>query len=461
MKNTGNKEITGIYSGPILPVTLKIAMPMFIGSLVQMLYAVIDTYFVSQIDPSSTALISGTGLMFPIFFFFMTLGQSLAVGVGALTGRMIGEGKIHETRYIMESGFLIAFLIALPLCIAGYVYSWDLIHLLSGRGIGKAAEEVAFTFFRSLLPGLILLLFSHVFIGILQGEGKTGYLAKAMILSTLLNIVLDPILIFGAGLGVAGAGISTSVSIAVSALYIVFVFIRKQSVIPLSCNIFEANKKIMLRIIHIALPNFISMAALNISFLILNKIVCSLDEVSMNAWSLVGRMDQLAFIPSFAIAGATITMISQNYGRNQLDRVRLIYKTNILLGMASVAFVALGYNLIAPFFFPLFTSVKEVLSLAVTQVHVLAFSFIGVAVAIISTASFQATGRPIPAMAITLIRMGLVAVPLVLLLTQIFDMGMKGVWAGLGIGNLFCLPFAWIWASRHLKHLQFRASVTE
>ncbi len=461
MKNTGNKEITGMYSGPILPVTIKIATPMLIGSLVQMLYAVIDTFFVSQINPSSTALISGTGLMFPIFFFFMTTAQSIAVGVGALTGRMIGEGKIYETRAIMESGFLIAFLISLPLFVSGYIYSRDLIQLLSGSGIGKQAEEVAFIFFRTLLPGLILMLFSHVFVGILQGEGKTTLIAKAMIISTLLNIVLDPVLIFWAGLGVAGAGIATSVSIGVSTLYIVFVFIRKKSVIPLSFNIFKASKKIMGQIISTALPNFISMAALNVSFLILNKIVCSLDEASMNALSLVGRMDQLAFIPSFAIAGATITMISQNYGRNQLDRVRLIYKTNILLGISAVALVALGYNLIAPFFFQLFTSVNEVLSMAVTQVHVLAFSFVGVSVAIISTACFQATGRPVPALVITLIRMGLVAIPLALLLTFCFHMGMKGVWTGLGLGNIFCLPFAWIWTLRHLRQLQFRAAVSE
>ena len=461
MNKAVTKEIKGIYNGPILPVTIRIAAPMLIGSLVQMFYAVIDTFFISRIDPASTSLLSGTGLMFPVFFFFMTIGQSIAVGVGALTGRMIGEGRVNETRSIMESGFLIAFLIALPLFVLGHIYTRDLIQLLSGKGIGKEAGEVAFTFFRSLLPGLILMLFSHVFIGILQGEGKTGIIAKSLIISTLLNTLLDPLLIFWAKMGVSGAGTATTISIAVSAVYITAVFIRKQSVIPLAYNIFEASKKVVIEIINTAFPNFISMAALNVSFLILNKLVCSLDEASMNAWSLVGRMDQIAFIPSFAIAGATITMISQNYGRNQLERVRQIYKTNILLGISAVAVVVLGYNLAAPFFFRLFTSVNEVLALAVTQVHVLAFTYTGVSVAIISTASFQATGKPIPAMVITLIRMGLIAIPLALLLTVYFNMEMKGVWTGLGLGNLFCLPFAWIWTSRHLRQLEFRTVIAD
>ena len=456
MKTPSPTKIKGMFDGPILPVTLKIGTPILIGSLVQLLYAMIDTYFISRIDPSSTALLSGTGLMFPIFFFFMALGQSLSVGISSLTGRMIGENRSEETRFIMESGLLISWIVAIPALGLGYLYSHELIDLLAGNKIGAEAHQVGFLFFRSLLPGLGLMLFSPVFMGLLQGEGKTGTIAKAMITSTLSNIILDPIFIFGFGWGVSGAGIATSLSILISALYILSAFLRGKSSVRLALNCFEAKSGIVLEILKTALPNFISMAALNISFIILNKIVSSISETHMNAWSLVARMDQVMLIPAFAIAGATITMISQNYGKNQMDRVFQIYKTNILFGISVVGCISFGYMLSAPFFFRLFSSLREVIDLAVHQVHFLAFTFTGICAAIVSTASFQATGRPAPALVITLVRMGLIAIPTSFLLTWTLHMGIQGVWTGLGLGNLLCLPLAILWTSRHLKNLEFR-----
>ena len=454
------KEIEGMYEGPILPLTLKIGTPILIGSIVQLLYAIIDTFFVSRINPHSTALMAGTGLMFPIFFFFMAIGQSLSVGISSLTGRIIGEGRTDEAKYIMESGLLISWILCIPAIGLCYFFGNDLVSLLSGKGIGKEAHEVSFVFLRSLLPGLALMLFSPVFMGILQGEGKTGTIAKAMIISTLLNIGLDPLLIFYFHLGVAGAGIATTLAILVSGIYILSAFLRKESCLPLALNHLEARLSVIKGIVKIALPNFISMAALNISFIFLNKIVSSISETCMNAWTLVARMDQIVLIPSFAIAGATITMIAQNYGRNRLERIQQIYRTNLKLGVAVVALIAAAYMITAPVFFGLFTALAEVVTLATRQVHVLAFTFIGVSAAIVSTASFQATGRPAPALVITLIRMGLIAIPLTLCLTWIGGMGIKGVWTGLGAGNLLCLPFAFLWTSRHLRNLKFSAALS-
>jgi Na+-driven multidrug efflux pump len=201
------------------------------------------------------------------------------------------------------------------------------------------------------------------------------------------------------------------------------------------------------------------MASLSISFMILNKIVGTIGQTSMNAWTLAGRMDQMVLIPSFAVSGATIPICAQNYGRGLLDRVRNAYKRNIVVGLCMVGCAAIAYNILAPWLFRAFSDVPEVISAAVRQVRIVSWSFLGVSAAIISSAAFQATGRPLPALALTVLRVGVISIPLALLLVFRFNMGMLGVWVGLATGNSIMLPLAFSAAWLHLKKLQFKPTV--
>jgi putative MATE family efflux protein len=448
-----SKEIPGMFDGPIVPLTIRIATPMLIGQIVQLLYMVIDTIFIARIDPSSTALLSGTGLAFPLFFLFMAIGMSINVGVSSLIGRIIGENRREVAPNILASGLLIALAIAVPVLGAGYPFGSAIFHILAGSKLSEQAIGYGLQFYYFLLPGLALMLTSQVFIGMLQGEGRTDTMAKAMVASTVFNIILDPVFIFGLHMGVAGAGLATTVSIIIAMVYAVIMLKSGGSHLPLTFNIIKSQIHFLREIVRIGFPNFLSMASMSFSFMILNKLVSGIGQTEMNGWTLVGRMDQIVLIPSFAISGATISMIAQNFGRGNLDRVRAIYRTNVRLGVTVVAAVALTYILTSGLFFPFFSTVKEVVGAAVRQVHYIAFTFIGVSAAIISTAAFQATGKPLPALALSLLRIGLIAIPTAAILTLVFHWGMLGVFAGLMIGNLSSLPIAYVWTRRHLKRL--------
>lgn len=447
------KEIKGMFDGPIAPLTFRLAMPMLIGQVVQMLYAVIDTIFIARIDPSSTAIISGTGLAFPLFFLVMALGISISVGVSSLTGRIIGANQYEEAPRVLASGLLISIVIAAPAIVLGYLFGHSFLHLLAGNKLSDEAINYGLQFFTWLLPGFGLMLVSQAFLGMLQGEGRTDTMAKAMVASTVLNIVLDPVFIFYLHLGVAGAGIATSISITVAMAYALVMFNGKGSHLPLTFNITRSKGIYVKEIIRIGFPNFISMAAMSLSFMVLNKIVGGIGQTEMNGWTLVGRMDQIVLIPSFALSGATISMIAQNFGRGNLDRVKKIYRTNVRLGITVVAGVACIYMIASRPFFSFFSNVPEVVRSAAHQVHLIALTFTGVSVAIISTSAFQATGKPLPALAISLTRMGLIAIPLAALFVFVFHLGMTGVFIAMIIGNLTAMPIAYYWTKRHLKKL--------
>jgi putative MATE family efflux protein len=383
----------------------------------------------------------------------MALGISISVGVSSLTGRIIGANRHEEAPRVLASGLLLSLVIAAPSIALGYCFGSPFLHFLAGDKLSDAAINYGLQFFNWLLPGFGLMLISQAFFGMLQGEGRTDTMAKAMVASTALNMILDPVFIFSLHFGVAGAGMATSISITVAMVYALVMFNGKGSQLPLTFNFTKCKGIYLKEIVRIGFPNFISMAAMSLSFMALNKIVGGIGQTEMNGWTLVGRMDQIVLIPSFAISGATISMIAQNFGRGNIDRVKKIYHTNVRLGVAVVGAVACVYMLSSQFFFPFFSSVPAVVHAATRQVHLISLTFAGVSVAIISTAAFQATGKPLPALVISLSRIGLIAIPLAALFVFVFHLAMTGVFFALIIGNLSAMPIAYFWTRRHLRKL--------
>jgi len=452
-------SIKNMFEGPVFPVTARLSLPFFISNFLSLLYLIVDTFFISRIDPNSTALISGTGLVFPIYFLFISLSVGISIGVSSLVARGIGERNRIVIENSADSGLLIALIITLGTIPAGYAWGPRIMNALAGEGMSAEAITYALQYFYYLLPGLALLLVGHVLLGVLQGEGLTRYIATASVISTILNCVLDPFFIFTLGMGVPGASLATSVAIGITAVYVIGIFVLKKSAVPIRWSVLRARGALVKEIIHIGSLQSLGMIAVSATFMLLNKLVSSIGQDVMNSWALCGRTDQLLLIPTFAISGATITMAGQNYGRNLPERVYHIYRLNLLAGIGLVAVFAVLYNLCSYPLFALFSSVPEVIESSVTQVRYLSFTFLGVTAGMISGSVFQATGKPLPAFIITLFRMVFVTVPLAFLLVRHYEMGIVGVFIGLGAGNVLALPLSVAWTLRYLRTMEVRESV--
>lgn len=459
MNENGIKEVHGMFDGAIMPLLLRLSIPFFISNFINLFYLIIDTYFITLIDKGSTSLMSGTGLVFPVYFLFMAFSMGLSIGTGALVARGIGEKNDKVIESAADSGLLISFILIALMIIPGYLFGDDIIRLLAGTELSEEAIRNGTRFFYGLLPGLGILLAGGVLMGTLQGEGLTKYIAAASIISAVLNVALDPVLIFWLDMGVAGAGMATTLAIALTAIYVIGIFVKNKSSIPIKWNILNARRDLMREIVRIGSLQSLGMISMALTFMFLNNLVSSISQDAMNSWALCGRTDQLILIPAFAISGATITMVGQNYGRNNLSRVMEIYRWNLLFAMALVVLLAVVYNIFANELFEVFSTVSGVIEAGVRQVRFLSFTFVGVSTMMISAATFQATGRPIPALVITIVRLGLIAIPLAYLLVHVAGMEMIGVFIGLGIANIAAIPLSWGWAHAHLSTLSFKRSV--
>ena len=451
------KPQLSLLDGPIISTSVKLGMPIIIGHLLIIMYNVIDTIFISFIDRQSTALMSGVGLVFPIFFLFLAISSGLLTGNSSLVARAIGEKNQNVLDRIADSSLLIMNSAAVLTLIFVYSAGEPIIKLLAGKNISETAIRNGLHYLYFLAPGLALLIIQMSLLGILQGEGLTQYTGIAMSFSTLINIILDPIFIFYFKMGVAGAALATSISIFLAVIYVVSVFITNKSSILIHWNILKAKAKIILEILRIGIPQTLQLIALSLSFMVLNKIVGSLDELKMAAWVIFGRSSEFLMLISYGISNSTLAMIGQNFGNRNMKRVQSIYAKNIYVVVIGTIIIAVLMNVFAKPLFSFFTDVEEIIRLCVFQLRIVSFSYIGVAVTIIVSSSFQATGKAMPGFYITFFRMGLLSIPLAYISVYFWDLGFKGLLFSLAGVNLFAALPTYAIGYYYLKYLKPKA----
>lgn len=449
-KETSNLE-EEILRGPIIPISIKLAMPILIGQFLLLIYGVTDTIFISMLDKSSTALMSGIGLVFPVYMLFLALGTGMFTGVSSLLARGIGEQNKHVINKAADSGLVLSSIAAFVTVFILYIIGEPMLNFLAGNQLSQEAVNYASQYFYFIIPGLGLIMVYQALLGVLQGEGLSQYYGISMLISTVFNIILNPIFIFVFDLGVAGSALATTVSITISLLFVLSIFKSGKSSMHISFNFSNIDKEQILEIIRIGIPQVLSMVSLSFAMMFLNNLIGSISETSMNSWVLVGRMDEFILMVGYAFSGATLTLIGQNYGRKNYSRVLEIFKKNVILGIVLSSIFVLIYVFGSKNLFSLFTTLPEVVEGAVLQVKTVSITYVCIVTAIVVTASFQATGKAMPGLIIDIIRMGVVTIPLAYLVVYQFNKGVVDLFYVIAGANIFTMFLSVIWCYSYLK----------
>lgn len=444
-------EIPGMFEGPIRPVLLKLSFPIFAGMLVQIVYNITDTFWVARIDLTDPSYMGGTAIVFPLIFFFMALGNGMMVGVSSLVARAIGEKNSKVLSTAAESGMMIAFVLSVLSLAVILPFSSEILITLGAEG-DYYVHGLEYLLY--IIPAGPIIFFAMIFQGILQGEGLVKYVMNAMIIGTLLNIVIDPIFIFLLDMNVKGASTATVIAQAVGLVYVVMVFIKNKSSVKINWKISNIKLKTIKDIAAIGLPQSFAMIIMSLSFFILNRIVIEIDKLALTAFALCGRFEQVMLMPALAIGAAIVTIVGQNSGRGNFDRVRSTMKEAWIIGLIAVGTLTAIMVAFAPWLFSPFTDVEKVKWYAVMQYRVLGASYLAALIGITGRSFFQAIGYPMPALFLTLLRLILIAIPLMLILIHIFDLGIWGVWIGLAAGSVISMVVSILWVRRSIKRLE-------
>ena len=458
MKKQKNNSIASkIFEGPIISAIIFLALPIVISYFVNYIYLLGDTYFISLINPHSSAPLSGTGLLYPLELSFEAIAAGLATGLSAITGRLLGEGKVEKCKSLGANGLFLGLVISIPVLIVCYACGPQIINFLSGSNLSAEASKYALEYLYGIAPGIVFMVLSQIIGGVLVGQGLASVTTKGFMIMTILNFALDPIFMFVCKLGVFGAGLGTSVSLFFSLVYVSVYAIKGKSSISINFKLSYIDKSVIYQILYIGLPQLLMTVSMYIISGVYNKIITtnySLDY--MNSWTLVGRIDQILIIPVIAISSATVVLISQNFGRKNLDRIKHAMKINLKFVFSLCFVLAIIYMIMYRWIFHFFTDIESVISLSSQQVLITAISTCFVAISWVISAFFQATGKPIWGVLILYLRVAIILIS-ALVSQYIFNGSIYGLFICIVIGNIFSAPFAFVSLKKELKKLKFKS----
>jgi putative MATE family efflux protein len=404
--------------------------------VLQTAFNVVDTYFVARLGPKPLAAM---GLTFPMFMMLISLGAGLSIGISSLVARSIGEGDIHKASNSSTHGILLAALLGLLVGITGYFYSERALELMGATG---ELADMAMSYLKILFVGA---LFKYVFFaydGVFRGEGKTKLSMYALMTATVVNIVLDPLLIFGIGpfprLEIAGAALATVISWAIGILVSVTLIMLKKSSLNVVIREFIFNKKYFVDIIKVGLPTAISQGMFALSMGFFNNFALRFNQFVVATYGLGFRIDGIAVIPSFAISSSTIAMIGQNYGAKKISRLKEIVREANLLVVIVMGFVGIIIFAFPQYIIGAFAhgeGAQEVIEYGKVYLRVVTIAYPLLGIGFISNSSFQGIGNGTIPLLNVLFRLVVISVPLAYFLAFVVGLGPLGLWLGMAISN--------------------------
>jgi len=435
------KKPKDFTQGSILKHVWAISIPTMIGFALQTSFNIIDTIFVGRLGAEAIAAVS---IVFPVIVLMIALGSGMGTGAASLVARYLGAKKIKEAGWVVEQVVFIAIILSALFALTGFLFSKPLFMLI---GATPNVLDLAASYSRWIY-GLGIFIFLFIaFSNILRGEGDAKSPMVYMIIAVLLNIILDPILIFGLwfipALGVEGAAIATIISRGFACILLIHHVVTGKSVVRLAFKSFKLSFDIIKKIFEVGIPASLSLILMSIGMLIITRIIASFGSEAIAAYGIGWKLESVAFNFSIAISIAALALVGHNFGAGHIERAKKVAWISSGLSMIVSASIGILMLLTQKYWLKIFTTNVAVLTYTMTYVKIMALFFAFTGLAIVIEGAFQGFGRGMPKFILTIFRVGMLSIPLAYFLSKSF--GLIGVWWGLAISNLFGALLGAVW----------------
>jgi len=438
LTNTSSKEHikeNKMGSMNIKRLILTMSAPIVVSMMVQSLYNVVDSIFVAQISEEAITAVS---MAFPFQQLMMSVGIGTAIGVNSLLARNLGAKQFSQVNKIANNGLLLAFLSFIAFFMMGLLLSDKLITIQTDNQEIISHGPV---YLRICLMGSLGIFTHLMFERLLQATGKTMYTMIAQISGALMNIILDPIMIFGwfgmPAMGLAGAAIATVISQYVGALVVAYLCIRKEKDIDIGFRYMKPDFKIIRDIYAVGIPSIIMISISSVTIFSMNQILAKFSITAVALLGIYFKLQSFIFMPVFGLNNGIIPIVGYNYGAGNKERMR----ETIFLGMRYAVTIMLIGTLIMMVFpdklLGMFNASDQMMDIGRVAFRIICISFPFAAISIISIGVFQAIGKGTLSMIISIIRQLVVLVPLAYLFSLTGNLSM--VWWSVIIAELVAI----------------------
>ncbi len=450
-----SSEALGIE--PIGKLLIKQAVPASIGILVMSLNILIDSIFVGNWIGSIA--IAAINVVLPVSFFIAALGMAIGIGGSSIISRALGADNKQRALHTFGNQITLTLLCTVSLVILGLAFVDDIIPRFGGKG---DIFDPAKIYYVIVLYGVPILGFAMMGNTVIRAEGKPKFAMTAMIIPTIGNLVMDYIFINVLDMGMHGAAWATTGSYLACFLYIFWFFTSKNSELKIRFKHLVLQKDIVTEIGSLGGVTLARQAVVSITYLLMNNILFDLGQEGLVAvYAIIGRMLMFALFPVFGVTQGFLPIAGYNYGAKQYDRVRESINTAIKYAAIVASLVFIGLMIFPAEIASLFLSdnpdipAKElavnqfVLSHATEPMRWVFAATPIIALQLIGAAYFQAVGKAIPALLLTLSRQGFFFIPLVLILPKFY--GELGVWISFPIADVLATIVTGYFLNREVR----------
>jgi len=450
-----NKNSTALGSEPISKLLVKQAVPASIGILVMSLNMIVDTIFVGRwIGPLA---ISAITVVIPVTFFIAAIGLAVGIGGSSVLSRALGSGDDDKALRVFGNQITLTFFVSGLLAVLGLIFQDTLIEFF---GADDSFKEMALIYYRIVLYGIVMLAMCMMGNNVIRAEGKPKFAMYAMILPAIGNIGMDYLLINVLDYGMEGAAWATFASYAVCFAFILWFFIFKSELrIVSECLILK--QKVVSEISGLSAVTLARQGVISVLTILLNNVLINYgDALDVASYGIISRMLMFALFPVIGVTQGFMPIASYNYGANQYDRVRETIKTSIIYagGLALAIFIII--MVVPDFFVSWFISDSNADNQAIADNKILmertpnALRWVFAAtpvivIQLIGAVYFQAIGKAVPALLLSLTKQGFFLIPLVLILPNFF--GVFGVWISFPIADVMSTLVTGVFLRKDVK----------
>ncbi len=420
---------------PVNKLLMNMSLPMMISMLVQALYNVVDSIFVSRIDENALTAVS---MAFPIQSLMIALGAGTGVGVNALLSRSLGEKDYDRVNKAAGNGIFLAGINYLVFLLVGILVTTPFY-------LSQTKDAQILSYGQQYLTIICCCSFGmygqFIFERLLQSTGRTFYTMITQSIGAIINIILDPIFIFGyfgvPKMGVAGAAIATVIGQIVAGTIALVINIKKNDEIQLRLKGFRPDGKIIARIYEVGIPSIIMQAIGSVMTYGMNRILIVFSSTAVAVFGVYFKLQSFIFMPVFGLNNGMVPIIAYNYGAGKKDRLIKTLKLSIIYAVGLMLLGVIIFQLFPAPLFALFDASETMLAIGIPALRIISLSFIFAGFCIVCGSLFQALGNGVYSMVVSIARQLLVLLPVAYLLS--LSGKVEAVWWAFPIAEIVSL----------------------
>ncbi|NUN11945.1 MATE family efflux transporter [Candidatus Micrarchaeota archaeon] len=429
-----------------------LAWPLMLSVFFYTLYNLVDAFWVSKISAEAIAAVSIAQLA---LFAMVGLGMGAAIGSSVIMAMNIGAKKIKEAERVLGQSFVLAVLIGLFFTIIALVFRNE---ILTASGATGLVFQPTMEYFIVTAGGSVLFFLLMAIMFAFNSEGDTFTLTKMFALSTLVNVILDPLLIFGGfgipPMGISGAALATLISQAVFIATALYILSRKNRKIRFHAKNLSFKWASVKEVVNIGIPASLTQVIYPIGMAALIFITSlKFNEIGSIAFSLGFRIEFFAFLPAVGFAFAAIAIMGQSIGSGNKQRAKHAFQKALKYSFIGSTIIGVLSIIFSNFIIGVFTSEPIVTQYANSYILIVGLSYGFLAAAMVEASAFQAIGKSWPGFWIYVIKFIVLSIPLALFLTQEPNSSINGIWIAILVGNVISSVIGYYWITRELNKI--------